>query len=528
MSPQSELDFMGMQRSVPLFSSQLGSGLIILAIFWALVLRVVLFIAGVVIDFLLWIVLTILVGSLMLIAWSLWKRKRFCNPVTDRGLLNLYEEVKRDLGKGDDIELWYREIDRQVFMSASDIFFKALLFSESAIADILEKPDKGKMLLAKEVLKVEKERPTTRFLLSVLGFTLFSLLESLFLLDFIEVLFFSFGTALLTIIVITVVVLLVIIPVLRTGQQDNVDEIIEQLYGFPPDAAMFEVFYGLPISDEMLHKAKEEKEENPGQRRIALRKATIATLIVSPIAFIIFYISQSAISIVFILTLFMTIVVSAGAFIIVYMTSFMWPLLSMGRRERSTEWDIQIPLAQEVQTFLNHQGDSEQFRVVGVKYSSDDDYGLVILRLQPTYSEESVYGVAPSIVKELHDVELLGPLIFSELEKNEIERKERRMSYCVLAVAFPFLAICILWLLINTGLYGFLTYLLQILFVYLIISLVPLGLMTYWKRMTIMESEIEIIRGYPKYREALEILIKHHYTLPYGMTSYKTRLERID
>ena len=519
---------MGMEQSVPLFSAQLGEGLIFAGVLWSIFLRIILYLLGVGIDIFLWLILTSLAGSLLLITWSLIKRRRFRNPITDSDLIDLFEEVKGDLGEGNDIELWSRDIDRQVFLSSCDLFFKAILFSGSAIADILERPEKGKILLAKAVLEIEKKRPIIRFLLGVLGFTIFSLIESVTFFDYFELFSFTFGLGLTLNVVIAFVVFLVIAIALISSRRKDVEKTVEQIYGSPPDIAKLEVFSGMTLTDEMRQETKQKEEERPSRKSIALRHAVISLFIVIPIAFLIFMFSGFITVLKVEFSLLMASVIGAFVFVMVYMTSFMWPLLMIGRGERSTEWDVQIPLAEEVQAFLYSHMDDKNLMVKGVKPPFDNDAGLFVLHLRPNFTEEVLYAAMPEMLRVLKDPELIGTLILAELKRKEVEKKEKRISYAVLGIGLPFLIISIIWLLVTSSLNGLLENFLSVLFIYFLIAFVPLGGTALWKRKTLLNAEVEIARQYPRYIDALGILVKTHHTLPYGMTSYKTRLERIN
>ena len=516
-----------MERSVPLFSAQLGEGLIFAGIFWSMFLRIILYIVGVGIDILLWLVLTILAGSLLIASWSLMKLKRFRNPITDPKLIDLFEEVKSDLGEGNNIELWSRDIDRQVFLSSCDLFFKAILFSGSAVADIMEKPEKGKILLDKAVLEIEKKRPIVRFFLGVLGFTIFSLIESLTIFDYFELFSFTIGLGLSLVVVIAFVVFLVIAMALAFSQRKDVEKTVEQIYGSPTDVAKLEVFSGMTITDEIRREAKQKEEETPSRKSIALRHAVLSLFIVIPIAFLIFMLSGFIRVLKVEFSLLMASVLGAFVFVMVYITSFMWPLLMIGRGERSTEWDVQIPLAEEVQTFLYNHTNDKDLMVKGVKPPFDNDPGLFVLHLRPNFTEEVLYVAMPEMLRVLNDPELIGTLILAEVKRKEVEKKEKRVSYAVLGIAFAFLAIGMIWSIMTSGLFGLLMNFLSVLLIYMLIAFVPMGGLAVWKRKTMLNDEVQIARQYPRYVEALEILVKTHHTLPYGMTSYKTRLERI-
>lgn len=532
MSPQSELDFMGMERSVPLFSSDSSSGFILAGILWAFLFRTIAYVTRSRFDILTWVVMTLGFGAVLYLSWDALKRRRFRNPVRNQDLVDVFEEVKRDLGKGEKIELWYRDIDRQVFLSASSPVFRAILFSESAIADILGKREKGKVLLAREVLKLEKRSPFVGLFANLLGFTVFAFIESLALFNVLEALVFSYGTSMFAILIVGMLALLVVIPVVVTrSRADSIDQTIERLYGITPDAARLEVLVGMELTEDLMREAEKEGEESQGiHRRNALRKAAALSAVAFLISLVLFYSIWSGMSSAFVIpfTLLMSAVAGVGVFVIAFMAGLMWPMMGFGSEERSTDWDVQLPLAGEVQRFLNEQGDYERLMIRGVKPPLDDDPGLVVLRLKEDFTEETLHAVLPHTLKDINDAELIGPLILAELRRDEIERRERSVGFKVLAIAIPYLAIAMIWAFVTQGVFGILIYILPIFGGYLVMALLPLGYMTLWKRRALAKSELEIAMRFPRYREALQILIDKHHMLPYGTTSYKSRLELID
>lgn len=528
MSPQSHPDFTASHGSIPLFSGQAGEGLVLMATIWAPGLAFILSLADVDIDILTWVLVTLIAGSLMSASWSMMKRRRFRNLVKNPELISLFEQVRRDLGTGHDIELWQRDIDRQVFISAGDIFFKAILFSESTIADILAKPEKGKTLLAGAVLEIEKKRPIPRCLVGVLLFTFIALLGSFAFFDFAERLFISSVPTMIALAVLGILALFVAVPFMTSGPSAKIDDTVERLYGTPPAAAMMDVLYGLPISEEMIEKAEREDREGPSRRRKSLRNAGVAAIVVTPVSFVASMLASSHTVFAVQFSFFMTTVVAGAAFFMVYITSNAWPMLTMGRGPRSTEWDIELPFAQQVQDFLNRQEGYEKLNVRGVKPPFDNRTGLVILRLKHDFQEETLYAIMPRMLEDLNDVELLGPLILADLKIQELESRERRVAYRVLAIAAPIFLIGPVWSFLGSGIYGVLYSFISALIIYLAIIVISATYTTFWKRKAAVKAEVEIVRRYPKYRDALRALIRNHQTLPYGMTSYKTRLERID
>jgi hypothetical protein len=523
---------MGMERSVPLFSSEgTSSGYLVAGILWALIFRMISYMTATRFDILAWVIMTLVVGTVLYLSWDVLKRRRFRNPVTDLDLIQLFEEVKRDLGKGEKVELWYRDIDRQVFISTSNPVFKAILFSESAIVDILAKREKGRVLLAREVLKIEKRSPLVGLFISLLGFTVFAFIESLAFFNMFETLLFSFGTSFLAVLTIGILGLLILVPLVVTRTKtDPIDETIENLYGVPPDTARMEVLVGLEVTENHMREAEKAGEEDlASHRRSALRKAAAVGTVSFLVSLAFFYGLWSSMGSMFVLpfTLLMSAVAGGGGFVIAFMAALVWPMMT-GGGERNTSWDVELPFANELQQFLNRQTGFEGIMVRGVKSPYDENVGLVVLKLKEDYTEETVHAVLPHTLRDIRNVELLGPLILAEMKRDEIQQRERSVGFKFLGIGIPFLAIGIIWAITTGGAIGLLTSILPIFVIYFAIVAIPAGYMTYWRRRAIVESELEVAMRFPRYREALQILIEKHHMLPYGTTSYKSRLGLID
>jgi len=528
LSPQSEPEPMYTLTSVPLFSGTLYHGIILGGSGWGIILRILSYFTSINFDILQWCLTTFLVVALIQFFFYGWKRRRFRNPVKNPELFSLFEKVKNDLGKGQGIDLWYREIDRSIFLSTVNPLFKAILFSESAIADILDNGEKGKVLLAREVLMIERVSAYSRMILGLLGVTLVAFFESISFGGTLGYIVFSIGPIIMVLTIIGLLLILVSIPYRISRREQDINKLVEDLYGFDPDAARLEVLVGVTIPDEVLEEVKrDEAEGKPSVMRKMVRKGGVAAIISFVIVFVIMFIFLS--DSVFFLTFALSIsaITAFGAFGIVLMIGPVWSIIKPGST-RNTDYDIQIPFAADVQGFLSKFPDLDRIIIRGVKPLSDDMYGLVVLRLDKNYEEKTLYGLLPNILKDIHDIQLVGPLILSEIKRDEIEKRYNRINHGVVGISILFLFISMFLSITLIGLTGFFFIFLQILFIYLIMAFIPSFYMYYWKRKSEIRSDTEIAISCPRFRETLQILIDKHHTLPYGKTSYRTRLERVN
>ena len=528
MSPSSELGNMRTQSSVPLFSGTFYEGLYISGFLWGFTLQILSYVLEITLDIFQWLLITLLVGLLMQYIYYGWKRQRFRNPVDNHELLALFEEVKYKLGKGQNIELWFRSIDRGIFLSTVNPLFQAILLSESTIADILEKSELGKIILAKEVLLMERTRPHNRMILGILGFALFSFIESMSFGSSFGFILFSIGPIVLAIGFIAILLVSVLAILILSRGNDDIDKTVEDLFGSSPDIAIMEVMTGIKVPGEVIEKIRRDEEEGkPSPMKKAVRIAAPVSIITTFIVFIIVMIMFPNPPLFPVFSVLISALAAFGVFIIIIMTMVTWPIIRPSGK-RNTEWDIQVPFAADVQRFLSEFPGLDKIAVRGIKPPSDELYGLVVIELDDNYEEKVLFGILPHILKDIHDVDLVGPFILSDIRRKKIEKKHNKISYGFLGIAIPILVAGMFYTLLNIGTSVFLTVFFQIFVIYLIMTVVPAIVMSIWKRKEEIKSDAEIANTCPRFREALQTLINNHHTLPHGKTSYRTRLQRID
>lgn len=528
MSPQREPDFFRMESSVPLFTGELLQSAYILAFVWSFVVGAISFFTDFLFDGVRWFIVTLLVGFAIHFASYFFKKRRFEDPVTDDTFLHLLEEVKMDIGTGNEVRFWRRESDRQIFASTVNVFYKAILLSDGVVVDMLDKPDKAKVVLATEILELEKKHPVSRMTLGVLYFMLMSLLATAFLMDGILFSLFSLGPALLVGIVIAVLVIFAGIPILMTREDKDLNERIEAIYGIPPDAAKLEVLVGVTVPQELIDEVKREEEEGPSQRFKAIKVAAPTAIIVLPVAFVIFA-TMSGLDSQFdvLFSVLMAGVIAGGAFVMVFITALMWPIIRPGGEPRDNKHDFQDRFTEGVQQVINKEEGFERAIVRGVRLPFDEETGLVVFEVDYEGKEKTLEALMPQTLKDIRDPELAGPVLISEMKRDVIEKKLNRMSYGVLGIGILILVFGLVLPLINYGFSYIWPNFLIVLGFYLLITMTPLVAGSLWKRRAEIDSDVDVAMKYPRFIEALETLIARHHSLPYGITSYKTRLERI-
>ena len=530
LSPQSTLEAPGM-TSVPLFSGIHYEGLWISGVVWGFVLSFFLHVVRISIDIFQWLLVTIVAGLIVQFMVVLLKKRRFYNPVSNNDLIALFQAVTDDVGKGEEIQLWFRDIDRGIFLSTANPLFKAILLSESTIEDILGRADKGKIVLAKEVLMIERINSISRVAIGLLAFVLFSFFESapFFWFPSLDVFPTAFeGPILIFLAVIALLLLVSLAPFIHSRSHVGIDDALENLYGFPPAAAKMEVFTGARVTDEALEEAKRGREVGgPRSLRVELEVSSVVAIIAFLVTFAAMYPVSSRYPFLMGLAILASGMMAFFAFVIALLVVAMLSQ-RMANRKRSTEWEVQVPFATDVQIFLVRFLGHDRVAVRAVKPPSDDDYGLVIATQQGNYKEKVLFSVTSTVLNDIHDPELAGPLILSEIWRKNIEKRYKQISYPFVGFA-TVLMFGGMWFLFSLlGFERFFVLFIPLLFAYVVLAMGTSTYLSFWKRKAEAKSDYRVARECPRFTEALQILIEKHHTLPYGITSYGTRLERIE
>lgn len=289
LSKQNYPIFTGPQSGLYLFTGVHFLGQYIGGLLWNMLLLITGFLSSISYNFLLWFVITLIAGLVVQFVSFALKRQIYRNPVTDEGLLSLFKQVKKDLDSGRDIELWYRDIDKSVFLSTTNPLFRAILFSKGAIEVFLEKQEKAKVVLAGKTLKMER---TSSIRNLIIGLFVFIFLP--FFMLFPSYCSFFFGVSsvfdidvstLYTVFVAVIGVLgMILIPMIALRRSRYPEEKVKSLYGTSLEAARIEVLTGRKVSDEDV---EQERRDEAHEMSSNLRTTVIWDTTISAIAVVI-------------------------------------------------------------------------------------------------------------------------------------------------------------------------------------------------------------------------------------------------
>jgi ABC-type multidrug transport system fused ATPase/permease subunit len=289
LSKQNHPIFTGPQSGLYLFTGVYFGGPYIGGLLWNMLLLITGFLSSIGYDFLLWFAITLIAGLVVQFVVFALRRQMFRNPVTDEGLLTLFDQVKKDLDAGRDIELWYRDTDKSVCLSTTNPLFKAILFSKGAIEAFLEKQEKAKLVLAGMTLKIEQTSPIRNLIIRLCVFIFFP-----FFMVFPSYCWLFFGissvfgidisTLYTVFIAVTGVLVMILGPVAVSRHARYPGEAIKILYGSSLEAARIEVLTGRNVSDEDVEQERRNKTHEISSR---LRTTVIWSTSISTIAIVI-------------------------------------------------------------------------------------------------------------------------------------------------------------------------------------------------------------------------------------------------
>jgi hypothetical protein len=224
------------REGITLFTEPLYLISDITGIAWGMILIVIYALTNIKLDLMQWFVATLFIGSVMQFSFFGFKKKRYRRLLKNEDLLALFEEVKVEIDKDLGIELWFRDTEKNVILSTANPLFKAILVSDSAIADILRRRKEGKIALAREVLRIESTSFIREFAMALFLFTDLSLFMSYALLDFIGFIvnllsLFSIGAALVLILIIVGIILALFLDNSRISRNNRrIEENLRTIY----------------------------------------------------------------------------------------------------------------------------------------------------------------------------------------------------------------------------------------------------------------------------------------------------------
>ncbi|MHA2601128.1 MAG: hypothetical protein AM324_003240 [Candidatus Thorarchaeota archaeon SMTZ1-83] len=284
MSPKSNLDHKGTMSAALLFTGLYYYVSVLFGLLWILILALTGFLTRIGYDIFQWLGISLVAGLVTQVIILGLSKVRLSKPVKNADLLALFEEVKTDLSRGQGIELWAYNAGGDIFLSDVNLFYKAILLSENAINDILAKREKGKIVLAREVLVMGKSSPKLAFAVWLLMFALIPYLLLRNPLSYLPV--DGFIMLLIFTMILSLPVFIEILPP-SLGRTHYIDQLLEDMYGTSPRDAVTDILKDYTVANDLIARQKWEKAHgDPVRRRKALEESLFAAVVASLVSFV--------------------------------------------------------------------------------------------------------------------------------------------------------------------------------------------------------------------------------------------------
>lgn len=125
-------------------------------------------------DYLIWILVNIVAALVFHMLLLARKRHKFRHLLSNYELESLMSRAKDRLEISRRVELWSIDDNGLVLTSATNLLFSCIIMSKSTMNKILEKPDSGEVILADELVLIDKGPRKFEFVWNYLHYFLFS------------------------------------------------------------------------------------------------------------------------------------------------------------------------------------------------------------------------------------------------------------------------------------------------------------------------------------------------------------------
>ncbi len=530
MCPESETT-LGLfdDKSVPLFGSDGTSGYLILAIPWV-ILSIIFFDPYK--DFFIWIFLSFLLGTGFQICVYYLKFRRFNNPYTQEELDVLLKSVVTDMEYFKPIQVWLRSSDRSIYSHTSNILFTAILFSESAIHDLLKHPEMAKVVLAETILRISRESVLWNLLKGAIIFTFYSVVEGGIF--FIQVLDFDFfitnGFSIIILTAIIFVSMMFILPIVFCYRKDTSEEQIVELYGIPPIAARMQVFGGISSSQAMLDDmlSNESDSDIRNEKRKAMKTAFVISFISLLISLPILYIAYGVSPVLgHLMPILFSIIIAGAVFLIVFVSWPIYKIWKMMRKPRDTTDEFQDSRSIQIEESFRSTAILRGLIVRSDRLPNDE----IIINVIDENRDNIIYTISPPILEVLTNTQTLTSFIKTDVERTLFQKKQDRYAKYAVSFLVLFLAISMLYAFLSPTVASFeerFTIFGFAFVAYLMFSGILFSVQYVIKRRGEIEIDMKGCKESPDLTKALKALKDAHITQPFGKTSYSTRLMRIE
>ena len=240
-------------------------------------------------DYLIWFILNIIVAFSFHLLLLERKRHKFRIPIDNYDVESLLKKAEDRLTLSKKVELWKTDDKGLVIANTSNLRFSCIILSDSVIAGLIQKPLYGEVIIADELLQIDRAPRRFSFIWDFVHYFLFSSATYVLQENFFRLVIVPFGAILLQTIILIIAAALITITL--TSRRSAPIKTVESVYGTSIQDAEHEVFGKIdrgPFSFYGRSASKGRIDESSEFRLGMLPIPVLVSFICGSVAFIIF------------------------------------------------------------------------------------------------------------------------------------------------------------------------------------------------------------------------------------------------
>jgi hypothetical protein len=306
------------------------------------------------VNFLIFLLFSLLVGILVHILYLLLLKLRFNNPSPDMEFHNLVSRIHQKVVVSSNTHLWVRQSNDIFIASTFNPIYNAIIISEPMMELIMQSPESGEALVAFHLLRVPRIRWFGELVGSVILFILFTFISSIALIPFaiavVQMLMVNFVMILYSLVSfasLSMVPIIFIFVVKGTFWRHEPAFVgVQDIYGIHPNVAKVQVEKGVILDEDeaqtVVWAIREWEKSKRDSRRIG-----ISTFAAIPAYFLgyalMLLIAYSSPTMILITVNFIPLFLAGGVWGLCYVLLRRWDRNAMGDVfKKTTDYDEPI------------------------------------------------------------------------------------------------------------------------------------------------------------------------------------------
>lgn len=191
-------------------------------------------------DYLVWFILNIIAAFSLHFLLLQRKRHKFRNPIDNYDVESLLKKAEDRLSLSKTVELWKTDEKGLVIANTSNLRFSCIILSDSVITGLIQKPLYGEVIIANELLQIDRAPRKFSFIEDFIHYFVFSSVTYVLQESFFRLVIVPIGAILLQTIILIMAAALIAITL--TSRRPASIRTVESVYGISIQDAEHEVF----------------------------------------------------------------------------------------------------------------------------------------------------------------------------------------------------------------------------------------------------------------------------------------------